>query len=102
MDLHGEIMNIRRDEPRDSFDDLSELTAYRMGHRDARHAAAELAIALDAKYAALQSSHRELLAEAKEFVRQYGCECMHPACRHCSDSILLESAIRNAEALGGE
>jgi len=41
MDLHGKIINI----PRPAEGDLVNSHAYRIGHRDARHAAAELAAA---------------------------------------------------------
>lgn len=54
MDLHGEIMNIQVDRSkmydaiqdslgRDGAHDMTEL-AYKLGHRDARHTAAELAL----------------------------------------------------------
>jgi len=88
MDLHGEIMNIR----------CVPLTgAYGIGHRDARHAAAELAIALDAKYAALMESHRGLLAALKEVVDAVDYD-------HYRGEIMSNAAeaIRKAEALGGE
>ncbi len=42
MDLHGKIMNIPATN-RDQFDDAKQERAYLLGHRDARHAAAELA-----------------------------------------------------------
>jgi len=48
MDLHGKIMNIHP---------MMNDQMYKLGHRDARHAAAELALA---DYAALQQSHAEL------------------------------------------
>lgn len=45
MSLHNEIMNIQIDEQefRNNLGDKS-FTAYKMGHRDARHAAAELSL----------------------------------------------------------
>ncbi|HAR38596.1 MAG TPA: hypothetical protein DCS09_08535 [Porphyromonadaceae bacterium] len=64
MDLHGKIMNIQCEQKYmgENLHDalLSGLMqeAYNLGHRDARHAAAELALA---DYAALQQSHAELL-----------------------------------------
>ena len=86
MDLHGEIMNIR----------CVPLTgAYGIGHRDARHAAAELAIAHDAKYAALSTSHRELLAAAKSYME-------HSVCGYSYRQREFQEAIAKAEALGGE
>ncbi len=47
MDLHAEIMNIQTDRVRmiDQLNLVSDYnTAYKVGHRDARHAAAELAL----------------------------------------------------------
>jgi hypothetical protein len=46
--LHNEIMNIRCDESNISIH-ASVSLAYKEGHRDARHAAAELAINSDAE-----------------------------------------------------
>jgi len=55
MDLHAEIMNIRLDEedlkanlPKASF------AAYKVGHRDARHAAAELSLKAQARIEELE------------------------------------------------
>ena len=42
MDLHGKIMNIPAKVPKD-YDQGDYALAYKTGHRDARHAAAELA-----------------------------------------------------------
>jgi len=39
MDYHGRIMNIA--DGRDGFADMDVVRAYKSGHRDARHAAAE-------------------------------------------------------------
>lgn len=43
MNLHGRIMNI----PAKPYDGTDAYTHYCRGHRDARHAAAELAISAD-------------------------------------------------------
>jgi hypothetical protein len=43
MDLHGQIMNLRERQVPAGMD------FYMLGHRDARHAAAELALKADAK-----------------------------------------------------
>jgi len=56
MDLHGHIMNIAVDQAKE----LQALRyenplAYRNGHRDARHAAAELALKADACIEALRA-----------------------------------------------
>jgi hypothetical protein len=60
VSLYDNIMNISCKIP-DGIDAGSAL-AYRYGHRDARHAAAELADATDAKIAAL----RELLGRVSD------------------------------------
>lgn len=41
--LHADIMNIPCTRPSDIADETAEM-AYSMGHRDARHSAAELAL----------------------------------------------------------
>lgn len=56
MDYHGRIMNIAA-----SLETIERHllarpdTAYRIGHRDARHAAAEIALEADAKLAAKEA-----------------------------------------------
>ena len=49
MELHGRIMNIAVDKAKelDALKTANPL-AYKLGHRDARHAAAELALKADA------------------------------------------------------
>jgi hypothetical protein len=51
-DLHNAIMNLREKSPYDRVRHESEYNAYKIGHRDARHAAAELAN----EYAASQAA----------------------------------------------
>lgn len=86
MDLHGQIMNI----PADSIKVLETLnchpqTAYKFGHRDARHAAAELALKANACIEALRdiveqqhmmgfdgSPPDELMAAAKAALKAVG------------------------------
>jgi hypothetical protein len=53
MNLHNEIMNINCAV---GHAYAANQTAYKMGHRDARHAAAELALRADAEIERLQSS----------------------------------------------
>ena len=53
MDLHGQIMNILADANKAGTDDAR--LAYLHGHRDARHAAAELALKADACIEALRA-----------------------------------------------
>jgi hypothetical protein len=43
MDLHGQIMNLPFQRPADVAWTVAEEQAAKLGHRDARHAAAELA-----------------------------------------------------------
>jgi len=104
MDLHGEIMNIHG-EPLTGMDRQQRLL-YKLGHRDARHAAAELAIAHDAKYAALMESHRELLAALKhcrEALRDNLSKYAYKNELIMLDALTVaDNAIRKAEALGGE
>lgn len=47
MDLHGQIMNLPARLPKDCAK-MATSTAYKAGHKDARHAAAELALRADA------------------------------------------------------
>jgi hypothetical protein len=68
MDLHGQIMNIKCEAlPAFPFSPgpiaSEQLHAYKVGHRDARHAAAELALMADACIVAL----RELEAMAERY-----------------------------------
>jgi hypothetical protein len=48
MDLHGRIMNLRCDIPEAATEWPNYGVGYKSGHKDARHAAAELALASDA------------------------------------------------------
>ena len=59
-DLHAKIMNLECNEP--DLNRTSVAPAYRLGHRDARHAAAELAAAHQARIEALTAA----LAKADE------------------------------------
>jgi hypothetical protein len=58
MSYHGEIMNIPCDAGMAGTDNV--LLAYLHGHRDARHAAAEIANEADAEIAKLKARIREL------------------------------------------
>jgi hypothetical protein len=57
-DLHAAIMNIHLGNGVSSG--AGELVAYKTGHRDARHAAAELALASDARIAELEAENAAL------------------------------------------
>ena len=63
MDLHGQIMNLPFVEPADVSAYKSEYAA-KLGHRDARHAAAELALNADACIDALRSALLVMRGEA--------------------------------------
>ena len=47
MSLHNDVMNIPCKYTRSCFPDEAQLLAYKEGHRDARHEAAEMAIKSD-------------------------------------------------------
>ena len=47
MNLHNEIMNLPCEPSQRDIMNDREITAHKIGHRDARHAAAELAIKSD-------------------------------------------------------
>lgn len=61
MDLHGQMMNLRCVVPPDAQVWANYGYAYKVGHRDARHAAAEVALKADACVRAL----REIVASAE-------------------------------------
>jgi len=64
MDLHGQIMNLPQTPGLPMVNATeAQLAAYKIGHRDARHAAAELALKADACVEAL----RTLVAAGNEF-----------------------------------
>lgn len=53
MNLHNETMNIQcdtNDECTYKYDQEHHHTSYKLGHRDARHAAAELSLKQQAKF----------------------------------------------------
>ena len=63
MNLHGQIINIQADHKKTVEEYSDRRHAYIFGHRDARHAAAELAMKADACIEAL----RMLVASGNEF-----------------------------------
>ena len=65
MNLHNDIMNIPVDN-RKHLDAVSAAgaAAYKYGHRDARHAAAELSLKAEARIDELEEALRGLLNEA--------------------------------------
>ena len=54
MNLHAEIMNLPTTRAAENTEYSNRREAYMHGHRDARHAAAELALMADAELEALQ------------------------------------------------
>lgn len=44
MSLHNDIMNLAEKRPDSSFENTHDRVLYKEGHRDARHAAAELSL----------------------------------------------------------
>jgi hypothetical protein len=67
MDLHGQIMNLPARLPSDCAK-MATSTAYKAGHRDARHAAAELALTTDAT-----------MEEAAKIIEELCMRYSHPA-----------------------
>ncbi len=70
MDYHGRMMNIPYDRLQETFDknDLT-LTArrpYKFGHRDARHAAAEIATEADREIDRLRTENEQLRTDLEE------------------------------------
>jgi hypothetical protein len=65
-DLHGQIMNIHSRDDDDLNAEYSDRRiAYKSGHRDARHAAAELAVDADQRIEALSAQVEALRADAE-------------------------------------
>jgi hypothetical protein len=86
-DLHGKIMNIQADHAASTADYKSKREAYIFGHRDARHAAAELAVT---HAGAAAEPVDWLAANNSPLHRQL---CMKPdACSECDRIAALTSA----------
>lgn len=66
MDMHGLIMNLPCEWAMRDWSNTRE--AYMYGHRDARHAAAELALMADAEIERLRTEVRNLQAGIRELV----------------------------------
>ena len=58
MNLHGQIMNLQC-KPANMDAEPNQKLAYKVGHRDARHAAAELALKADAEIERLRKALQE-------------------------------------------
>jgi len=66
MNLHGQIMNIRKDPILRRTSGITTEVSYDYGHRDARHAAAELAVKADSEIEQLLLKVAELESTIKE------------------------------------
>jgi hypothetical protein len=67
-DLHSQIMNIHSRDDADLNAEYSDRRiAYKSGHRDARHAAAELAVDADQRIEALSAQVQALRADAGRY-----------------------------------
>ena len=69
MSYHNEIMNIEVKNPQHENMTDRERIAYKLGHRDARHAAAEVANSADTRIEELENAMREALEELEWFER---------------------------------
>lgn len=70
MSLHNEIMNLPVPNDFDYSDFNNKVIAYKSGHRDARHCAAELALKYDALIDDLEHNYGKATIEI--FKRQNG------------------------------
>lgn len=96
-DLHGKIMNIQADHTASNADYKSKREAYIFGHRDARHAAAELATT---HAGAAAEPNDWLAANNSPLHRQL---CMKPdACSECDRIAALTSAPAAAFTFSSE
>jgi hypothetical protein len=86
MNLHGKIMNLQAKTPHDLDKAVGLVHAYRLGHQDARHAAADVALGGDAAIQAL----RDLDARLRE------CMALGLSAAEAYDSLYQEAT---AEAL---
>lgn len=62
--MHGRVMNLQDDAANQAWDGRDARLSYKTGHRDARHAAAEVAAEGDALIAELVAALELLLAVA--------------------------------------
>jgi hypothetical protein len=66
-DLHSQIMHLPFANPADVAWTVAEQQAAKLGHRDARHAAAELAVDADRRIEALAAEVQALRADAERY-----------------------------------
>ena len=65
MNLHSEIMNIPVPSDFDYADFPNKVYAYKSGHRDARHAAAELSLKAETRIEELETVLSKLMTKAR-------------------------------------
>ena len=66
MSLHDDIMNLRCDTPKDA--NVNQAISFKYGHKQARHAAAELAKQADTEIERLHAENRMLQQSLEEAV----------------------------------
>jgi hypothetical protein len=84
-DLHAQIMRLRCNVPEGYAPGKADEAVYRIGHRDARHAAAELAAAYESERASELRSLRDALTLAKARIAELegaGAICQPGQCKH--------------------
>ena len=86
MSLHGEIMNLQCQVPADVG--INQAHAWKNGHKQARHAAAELVTAADSELDRLRELERRVAKRCAEAVQSWAPE-------------LRELLTHNAELCGG-
>lgn len=87
MDLHSEIMNIKVEiKLKEEYTDVdgsveSDWYSYKLGHRDARHAAAELSFKADARIEELEDMLSRLVKENDLAMPNENCQWMYSPMR---------------------
>lgn len=71
MNLHNEVMNIPVPNDFDYTNFPNKVYAYKSGHRDARHAAAELSLKAEARIEQLEDEVDKLKRDVKDIEREY-------------------------------
>lgn len=92
VDLHNAIMNLPADVPK-SCGSHDLMLAYKIGHRDARHAAAELALSAISAQVPAAEVRAAALEEAAKLVDTFVSEQMDPERMECG--LLIADTIRS-------
>ena len=100
MNLHGQIMNLPcRDDDALNAEYSDRRIAYKHGHRDARHAAAELALKADAQVEALHAALTAIAAldpdkDSDEGLNEWGeADCFDMAQALARNALVLHNAF---------